>query len=195
MARHPSHLSEIEIRTAEHPDVLGIVDVHARSFIETYASDALAVPISLEEESHLSRSTLEHFVYESDFLERKIASHRSAIGNQSDTSTMQVALHNDQIVGFSHAYIEGNQGTISALYVLPEFQRRRIGQALIKPLLKDTRVRQIDLAVVADTPAVSFYAYLGFETTSIFSRDQCPQVAPSKWLKLLKMTREQSNFA
>lgn len=184
----------ISIALADYPDIPGIIDVHATSFVETYRSEALSEPKLETDQDYLSRKTLEHFVFRSDFLERMVANGRERIDNQSEANCTLVARHHDRIVGFSHTTIEGNQSTVNALYILPQYQRRYIGQTLIRGLLDNTTVQKIDLAVVKDTPAIAFYRYHGFTITETIPEEKCPQMKPGKWLRLLKMVRENPNL-
>lgn len=183
----------IEIRNADYPDIPGMVDVHAHAFVETYIGDALTIPMSPIDKNYLSREALEYFVFRSGFLEGCIARRRDNIDNQSDTNRILVAQHKDRIVGFSHTSTEDDHGTLNVLYALPSFQRMRLGHALIKSFLNNSNMRQASLTVVEGTPAIRFYKRHGFEITESFPQEMCPQLAPGKWLPLLKMVRHTPN--
>lgn len=95
-------------------------------------------------------------------------------------SLLLVATINDQIVGFSYAFIEketGNNVTygyhrvyIGDLYVLPNYHRRGVGSQLIQEVEKWAKDRKLsDLAVLVynfNKNAADFYKKQGYEPYS-----------------------------
>lgn len=176
----------ISIQTAEYTDVLEIVSVQSKTFVETYNTDG---QLRLKD-YNLPRSVVEHYVYRSDFLERKIALWRERIESQSEESEVTIAHHEKNVVGFAHNVLDDTGGKVEALFILPEYQRRYIGQTLIMGLLERAVDRDVSLFVVSGTPAIGFYKYHGFEIADEVPPKQCPEMKPGKWLPLLKMIRK-----
>lgn len=180
---------EVEVEEADFRDILGIMSVHATTFIETYHTEDIPT-IPPESPSYLSRSILEHFVYKSGFIERSTDTWAQRLENQTEDNTVLVARDDTRIVGFSHTYVEGLRGMINALYILPEYQKMGLGKALIGRLLDNAGIQKIDLLVARDIPAIDFYRHHGFEIAQALPQDECPEMAPGKWLYQLKMARE-----
>ncbi|GAB7019233.1 N-acetyltransferase family protein [Halostagnicola bangensis] len=80
-----------------------------------------------------------------------------------------VAVVDDDLVGFTHGVVEGDEGDILRLYVHPDHQRDGVGTALHERLranLEDfnmNRMRAMDLA--GNEGAQAFYESQGFEQT------------------------------
>lgn len=187
--RESYHGLDISIQPAEYTDVLEIVNVQSKTFVETYNTDG-----QLQLEGYdLPRTVVEDFVYRSDFLERKIALWREQIESQSPESEVTIAHHGKNVVGFAHNVLSNTGGKVEALFILPEYQRRYIGQTLIMRLLERAVDRDVSLLVVSGTPAIGFYRYHGFEIADEVSPEECPEMKPGKWLPLLRMIRKASS--
>ncbi|MFP8956270.1 GNAT family N-acetyltransferase [Natrialbaceae archaeon A-CW3] len=80
-----------------------------------------------------------------------------------------VAEHDGEIVGFTHGVIYEDEGDVLRMYVHPDYQREGIGTALhdrLRSTLEDVnmkRMRAIDLA--SNEGGRRFYEELGFEQT------------------------------
>lgn len=178
----------ITVESADFRDLLGIVNVHAETFIDTYHTEGIYV-FPPESPQHLTRDMLERFVYKSDFLERKVHTWQQRIEAQSPEQEVLVARHNEKIVGFSHSSFEKEEGVLGSLFILPDYQRRYLGQALLRRLLDHSSQRPVNLDVVLSTPAVGFYEHFGFQKTDALPPEECPEMKPGKWLQLLHMVR------
>jgi ribosomal protein S18 acetylase RimI-like enzyme len=184
----------ITVEPADFRDVLGIVCVQATTFVDTYHTED--VPGLAQDNPHfMPKEVIERFVYTSDFLDRKIYQWRDHIENQSSDKEILVAKHGKEVVGFSHSIVEEREGSLNALFILPDYQRRYLGQALIRNLLERSDTQEIRLDVVQNTPAVNFYQHFGFTILQSLPAEQCPEMKPGKWLPLFSMKRQVINSA
>jgi ribosomal protein S18 acetylase RimI-like enzyme len=79
-------------------------------------------------------------------------------------SAIQIVTLEDKDVGWVVVTRSDDQIQISELYILPEYQRRRIGSHLVSKLLEEAREKHIPvkLGVLKVNPARHFYEKLGF---------------------------------
>ncbi len=178
----------IAVEPADFRDLLGIVSVHAETFIDTYHTEGIYV-FPPESPYYITRDVVERFVYKSDFLERKVHAWQQRIEEQTPDQEVLVARHNEKVVGFSHTSFEEKENTLGALFILPEYQRRYLGRALLRTILGQPDQKPVDLDVVLNTPAIGFYQHFGFEIAGSLSPEDCPEMKPGKWLPLLHMVR------
>lgn len=184
----------VRIEEAVPQDIPGILGVHATAFIEAYHTEDIPV-IPRESPLFMSRATLEHFVYKTDFLERNAARWEERIASQDTQHTVLVGRHNQQVVGFSSTALEQREGRIGALYILPEYQRRGLGSALLKDFLTNTTAQDVSLDVTINIAAIPFYEHLGFTVERAQPQEDCPEIAPGKWLLQLCMRRNSTKAA
>lgn len=178
----------VVVQPADFRDVPGIVAVQAETFIETYHTEDFYV-FPPESPSHITRDILEQFVYKSDFLERKVHAWQQRIEEQTADREVLVARHSDKVVGFSYVSSNATESTLNSLFILPEYQGRYLGQALIRNLIEQPDEKPVNLDVVLNTPAVGFYEHFGFTGTELVPSEACPEMGPGKWLQLLHMVR------
>jgi GNAT superfamily N-acetyltransferase len=79
-----------------------------------------------------------------------------------------VAIEANQVVGFSIA--DAQAKSVWTLFILPEFESRGIGQALMKRTidwLRETGAARIWLTTGPTTRAAGFYSYLGWNATGM----------------------------
>jgi len=78
-----------------------------------------------------------------------------------------ILLHSDEIIGFCSLEKSGSVLEINHMWIAPEYKRKGLGQMLIIHALKDTISPEImEIKVLSDPNAVSFYQKLGFKTIS-----------------------------
>jgi len=182
----------IAIEPAKLTDLTGVVDVQARTFVDTYHTEDHPI-VPPNSPAYMSKDVLERFVFRSDFLERKIDLWRRRIEGQTEDDRVLVARYGNTIVGFSNTALDEQKGSINALFILPEFQHRYIGKALIADLIERSDTREVHLDVVDNTPAVGFYKHFGFNIMGVVPPEQCPEMKPGKWLTLLAMKRQRQD--
>lgn len=94
--------------------------------------------------------------------------------------TVIVAEEEGSVVGYASYTAE----LISNLYVLPKFQRRGVGTALLQHVLRD-RPNGISLWVFEqNTGAIRFYESNGFETVTRTSGENNEEGLPDRLMKL-----------
>ncbi len=97
-----------------------------------------------------------------------------------DNETVIVAEAEGCVLG----YASYTQDLIANLYVLPQFQRRGVGTALLEHVLRD-RPNGISLWVFEqNVEAISFYERSGFETVTRTSGEDNEEGLPDRLMKL-----------
>lgn len=96
--------------------------------------------------------------YDEDRLLREI---------RSADAVVAVSEVDEELSGFAHAVVDGREGTILRLYVLPEERRSGIGTGLIEFTIEELADRGVDrviaLALARNDVAAEFYGAAGFE--------------------------------
>ncbi len=138
-----------KIRKAVVTDAIGIAKVHIDSWKTTYAN---IVP----------NEYLSNLSYDS---REKMWTNAIPLGD------IYVVENNvGEIVGFSKGGKErsckykGYEGEIYAIYILQEYQRKGIGTALVKPIIKDiieVGINSMLVLVLEDNNSCKFYESLG----------------------------------
>lgn len=140
------------IREALISDVPQISKVHIDSWKITY-------------KNLLPETILEKLSYDnSEHLWAKILIHPLS------NAKIYVALYNDKIVGFCSVEALQEKGKIHALYILPEYQRLRIGSHLLFKsidFLETMGCKNIELGVLPGNPSMGFYQKLCGENAEI----------------------------
>ena len=96
--------------------------------------------------------------YEEEHLRREI---------RSADAVVAVSETDDVLSGFAHAVLDGEEGTILRLYVLPRERRSGIGTDLVEFTVAELEDRGVDrvfaLALARNDVAAEFYGATGFE--------------------------------
>jgi len=96
--------------------------------------------------------------YEEEHLRREI---------RSADAVVTVSAVDGDLQGFAHAVLDGDEGTVLRLYVLPEERRTGIGTALLEftvhQLADRGANRVVALALARNDVAAEFYEATGFE--------------------------------
>ncbi|AGB39571.1 GNAT family N-acetyltransferase [Natronococcus occultus] len=139
----------MEIRPATTDDRESLRQLARETWHETY--------------DELSGDTIDETIddwYGDEELERALSEPGTAV---------LVAEDDDEIVGFTHGVVQGEEGDVLRMYVHPDNQREGVGTALHERLRKDledfnmSRMRAIDFAT--NEGGRAFYEELGFEQT------------------------------
>lgn len=96
--------------------------------------------------------------YEEEQLAREV---------RSADAIVAVSETDDGLSGFAHAVLDGEEGTILRIYVLPEERRGGVGTELVEFTTDELAERGVDrvyaLALARNDVAAEFYAETGFE--------------------------------
>ncbi len=147
---------EIKIMKASPEDVLGILDVLYKTWLVTYPNKELGITVQDIESS-----------YENAFLPENIEKRKEKITQNEINEKRLVAKCGDQVVGMAMMVKSIDKNQLRSLYVLPEFQVKKIGFRLWSELKdfidpnKDTTVELADY----NQQAINFYKKLGFVDT------------------------------
>lgn len=101
-----------------------------------------------------------------------------------------VATQEEKVVGFASIAQEESKDSISAIYVLPEYQGQGIGKALLKKILEFYKnSKEIWLEVVSyNENAINFYQKHGFQVVPGTEGEH--KVVENKYIPTIKMKRE-----
>lgn len=80
----------------------------------------------------------------------------------------RVVMFDDEPVGVLTVESHDDHLQLEQLYLLPKYQQRGVGRALVEGLIAQAKRRRLPLRlrVLAVNPAQHFYEHLGFSTTS-----------------------------
>lgn len=151
----------IEIERATPGDAETICDIRDRAWIEAYPNAELGITA---EDIKLNAQGRD-----GEFLSRRVAHLKNQLAKDDGTGlTTFVAKLDGKVVGYIDPQIdEQGRRHISAIYVLPEFQRRGVGGKLMQQALGLLgRDGDIYLEVVSyNQNAIDFYIRFGFKQT------------------------------
>jgi len=147
---------EYKIRKAAPDDVLGLHQVYFITWLDTYPN----------QEFNITKEDI-IFKYESRLTPDKIAERRSKISQLKDNELMLVAEKDNKIMALCNVVQEESYNQLKAIYVLPEYQRLGLGQALWKEAQKvfDPQKDTIVHVAAYNEKAINFYRKLGFVST------------------------------
>jgi len=141
------------IRNAEPADAQDIVNIFYRTWILTYPNEELNITVDDIEEI---------FKLKND--KKDLDNFSEKIKNLPDNAKIFVFLIDNKIVGVVRMSIKEEFNQLNSIYVLPEFQRKGIGDMLFKECLKyfDKNKKIIVHVATYNTKAINFYEKLGF---------------------------------
>lgn len=139
----------MKVRAATIEDAMGIAKVHVDTWRSTYKNiipQSFLDNLSYESRSNLWKSTI------------------------PDGNVFVAENEAGEIIGFSSGGKERSgefadfKGELSSIYILEEYQGRRIGKQLVSPviqLIKNLGMNSMLVCVLEDNPSKSFYEKLG----------------------------------
>ncbi|MFC7155878.1 GNAT family N-acetyltransferase [Halomarina halobia] len=88
---------------------------------------------------------------------------------ESGDMLVLVAAMRDAVIGFSHAVVHGDAGTVLRLYVEPDRRRTGVGSQLLEATCEELAARGVErvqaMTLAANEPGKAFYRANGFERT------------------------------
>lgn len=144
------------IREAKPEDVPDIQEVFHKTWLDTYPNEAEGI----------TRDDIEDR-FKNAFSEETLVKRRAQIEKQPEDEKFIVAEVDGRIVGLCRADKKDGQNRLRAIYVLPEYQKRGIGQLLWGEAKKFFGVERDVFVSVAtyNKNAIGFYEKLGFKDT------------------------------
>ena len=147
---------DIQVIDAKPEHVEGIQEVIYRVWLDTYPNAGSGVTVEDVEDRFKSRLS-----------EKILEKRKQQIMHLDSTEKFLVALDGAKVVGLCRATKGDKEHRLTAIYVLPEYQRKGIGTALWNKV-KDFFVPPGDILVGVATynqGAIDFYSKLGFKDT------------------------------
>lgn len=144
---------DLHIGPATFDDAKGIQEVVFRGWLTTYPNADHGITVGDIEERFKDRDS-----------EERLVKTRAQIANPTSGETTLVARIGDTVVGVCVAMRYPDRNQVRAIYVLPNFQRRGIGQALWKAaqeFFDPAHETAVEVAIY-NKSAIEFYEGLGF---------------------------------
>lgn len=173
----------IEILEAKPQDARAIDDLLKKTWLDTYPN----------EEAGITKEDIEKFIKER-FTEDSIKARAEALQNHGENKKFLVAKDGDALVGNCLFLNNEKNYQLKGVYVLPEYQRKGIGQMFWKQA-QEFLVDKKDIIVwVAsyNIKAISFYEKLGFLKTDKDLSGQYYEIAPGKYIPEIEMILRRS---
>jgi len=148
---------KIKVRNSIPNDVYGIRKVQRKTWLKTYPNSKEGITIKDIKEKFKIDETSEG--------KKKIEERKKRYKNRN--TGMWVVENKDRIIGFCMATRKGKHNRVGAIYVLPAYQRRGLGQLLIKKAFCWLGNKKNILVNVAkyNKQAIDFYKKFGFVET------------------------------
>ncbi len=145
-------LKKLEIIPASIDDLTSISDVQKKSWLATYPNDEFGI-------------TKEDILAEDFYSDKRISARRKVLENQNSNTKFFVAKIDKKLIGYICAAKEVEYNKIRSIYILPEFERKGIGQKLMEKAVDYfNNDKPIKLTVaIYNNKAISFYEKLGFK--------------------------------
>lgn len=140
------------VKPSTREDVIGIKNVHYKTWLATYPNTEIGVTISDIEEKFKNRLSEEAIQGQLDFI------------NDTDNKIYLIAKDGNDIVGVCGASIHDGVNELNGIYALPEYQGRGIGKKFWIELQKffDPAIDTILYVASYNEQAINFYKKLGF---------------------------------
>lgn len=157
---------------AEPSDAENIIDVHVKTWIETYPNVEYGLTKEMIAEYYNDRT------HRIDRLQKEL---------ETKEENIWVAKVDGRIVGYCTVRKTKNYGVIEALYILPEYQKSGIGGKLLKLATENLNGMDITLTVAStNMNAISFYEHFGFKIFEEIQESDLPAIQGVK-LPLIRM--------
>ena len=146
-------LKNLIIRPVELSDLEEIKKVTQITWLETYPN---------EEHGITREDIMEMFGFRD--TERDMQERISRVQTLPDKRDYLVAEYDGNIIGFTRIHRLENEYKLSTIYILPEFQKLRIGRKLYETLMEplDKNIPLFLLVAAYNKNAIEFYKRLGF---------------------------------
>ncbi|MFA6253902.1 MAG: GNAT family N-acetyltransferase [Candidatus Paceibacterota bacterium] len=146
----------IEISQAKPEDAAGAQQVFYKTWLDTYPNEECGITAADIEDRFKDRIT-----------DEGIAKMADKIANPEPNSLFLLAKDGNKIVGVCRALKNEEKNQLTAIYVLPEYQGRGVGQMFwqkVKKFFDPNKKITVEVATY-NQKGISFYQQLGFVDT------------------------------
>ena len=149
-------MSVTSITSATSDDALGIQEVFYKTWLDTYPNNEAGITVEDIED-----------MFKNAFTEETIQKRKEQIRNPKDGVIMLIAKDGSKVVGLCVLVKREDKNQLQAIYVLPEYQGKRIGSLFWEEAIKIFGLSKDIIVEVAtfNDKAISFYKKLGFKDT------------------------------
>ena len=149
-------MREIKISIANPEDARGIAEVFYKTWLVTYPNEKVGITVDDIEDR-----------FKNSFTEESLAKRADRIAHPKDNEVFFLAKDSDRVVGVCNIVKHPDKNQLQAMYVLPEYQGKGIGNLLWERAKKDLDLDKDTIVQVAtyNTNAINFYRKLGFVET------------------------------
>jgi ribosomal protein S18 acetylase RimI-like enzyme len=154
----------IKISNAKPEDARGTTEVYYKTWLTTYPN----------KEFKITGEDVEN-LFKDSFTEESLAKQADQIAHAPENVTYLIAKDGEKIVGACRIARNPENTQLKTLYVLPEYQGKRIGRLLWKEIKKSCDPKKDIIVHVAtyNTNAIEFYKKMGFtKTDKVFSDER-----------------------
>lgn len=144
-------------------DARGILEVNYRAWLDSYPSEDHGITVDDIEDR-----------FKSSFTKEELKRREELIRDSSDGLIRLVAKKDQEIVGFINVEVGEEGNRLSAIYIMPNRQRKGLGQLLWEEANKylDPKKRTVVHVASYNSKAIDFYKKLGFEETGRVWKDE-----------------------
>lgn len=144
----------IEIVKAKLEDAKDMQEVFYQTWLATYPNKEAGITVEDIEDQFKGRNS-----------EEKIIKRRDWISNPSNGTGILVAKEGSRVVGLCVIIKHKDENQLKTIYILPEYQRRGIGNLLWQEAQKflDSKRDTIVWVATYNANAIAFYKKLGFQ--------------------------------
>ncbi|MEY2664839.1 MAG: hypothetical protein RIT04_647 [Candidatus Parcubacteria bacterium] len=146
---------KIQITSATREDLPGMQEVFYRSWLATYPNEELGITTEDIEDR-----------FKDSFTEECFAKRWERIQNAKNEELF-LAKIDGVVIGVCRVVKHTDRNQLQAIYILPEYKGKGIGTLLWDEVKKviDPNLDTVVEVATYNTPAIAFYAKLGFEDT------------------------------
>ncbi len=161
---------QIVVEVANKNDISGIINVEELTWVSSYPNSEIGITV----DDVRAR-------FNSEFKEKRAVDILAEMASKKHT--YRLVMFNGKIVAYSHFLKEESFGDLVELYVLPEYQGKGIGGALLRNGLSwFESEKPVRLEVATYNPAIEIYEHYGFKKLLNLKQeeDENWNVLPSK---------------
>lgn len=148
--------TEIRVAKANPEDVRGILNVLYGTWLSTYPNEEYGITVDDIK-----------YRFKDSFKEENLKKREQRIKEARENEIKLIVKEREKIIGLIYIDINPENNRLTAIYVLPQYQRKGMGYLLWEEAKKHIDLKKKTLVQVAsyNTKAINFYKKLGFKET------------------------------